>query len=128
MLKFALLPFVLIASLPCFAQDGRAARYAFIPVTEGTLRLDTKTGEVSLCTATATGISCAALRNDSPELALRSLETRLAAVEARLVVIEGGGAQSGALERVRVLASRMVEPLAKAILRTKHHGSIGRLH
>ena len=55
-----------VVALPVFAQapDSENGRYSFHQVTEGLLRLDTRTGHVSLCAKQATGYSCSAVPDD----------------------------------------------------------------
>ncbi len=75
------LPIVLVAMLgaasPAFAQapDSENGRYSFHQVSEGMLRLDTRTGQVSLCAKQASGYSCAAVPDD--RLAMESEIARL---------------------------------------------------
>jgi hypothetical protein len=55
-----------VAALPAGAQapDSENGRYSFHQVTEGVLRLDTRTGHVSLCAKQASGYSCSAVPDD----------------------------------------------------------------
>mgnify|MGYP006183513947 CR=1 FL=1 len=51
-----------LAGAPAHAQtpDSENGRYSFHQVTEGTLRLDSRTGQVSLCARQGSSWSCAA--------------------------------------------------------------------
>jgi hypothetical protein len=44
--------------------DGENGRYALAPVTDGVIRLDTRTGAVSTCTNTGTGWACYAVPDE----------------------------------------------------------------
>ena len=59
-----------LAGGPALAQapDSENGRYSFHPVTEGTLRLDSRTGQVSLCARQGTSWSCAAVADDRAAL------------------------------------------------------------
>jgi hypothetical protein len=107
---------VLAASQAGAAEAQRSRRYVFVPVEAGTLRLDTATGEVSLCTAAAGQPACALVPDEGraggdPVLALQD---RVAALEARLAALEERSrtseflADEESLDRVMVLADRMI--------------------
>jgi hypothetical protein len=55
-----------VAALPALAQapDSENGRYSFHQVTEGMLRLDTRTGQVSLCAKQASSYNCTAVPDD----------------------------------------------------------------
>jgi hypothetical protein len=58
-------------ALPALAQtapDSENGRYTFSPVADGTLRLDTRTGQVSLCARKDAGWSCAAVPDERTAL------------------------------------------------------------
>ena len=59
-----------LAGGSAFAQapDSENGRYSFHQVTEGTLRLDSRTGQVSLCARQGTTWSCAAVPDDRTAL------------------------------------------------------------
>lgn len=112
----ALLLLVVFGAVPAAAQDaGSAGRYAFVPVEEGTLRLDTATGEVSLCTGEAGARACKLLPDEaSADLQAAGLADRIAALESRIAALEAQR-QSGelltdeeAMDKVMVLADRMM--------------------
>jgi hypothetical protein len=68
-----LVAFVALAALavPALAQsvpDSENGRYAFSQVPDGMLRLDTRTGAVSLCGKQAAGWSCAAVPDERSAL------------------------------------------------------------
>lgn len=48
--------------------DSENGRYALSPVTDGVIRLDTKTGDVSTCTNTGTGWACYAVPDERAAL------------------------------------------------------------
>ena len=48
--------------------DGENGRYALSPVTDGVIRLDTRTGAVSTCTNTGTGWACYAVPDERAAL------------------------------------------------------------
>ncbi len=48
--------------------DGENGRYALSPVTDGVIRLDTRTGDVSTCTNTGTGWACYAVPDERAAL------------------------------------------------------------
>lgn len=106
---------LLAAAAPAAAQAERPApRYVFVPVDNGALRLNTATGEVSLCSGEAAG-TCALLADEArarrEELA--GLKARLAALEARLADLEAGGkgetlSDAESMDRVMLLTDRMM--------------------
>jgi hypothetical protein len=66
---FAAAAFACVAfAAPAFAQeampDSEHGRYSFSKVAEGVLRLDTQTGQVSLCSQRAVGWACQAAPDD----------------------------------------------------------------
>jgi hypothetical protein len=48
--------------------DGEKGRYALSPVADGVIRLDTRTGNVSICTDAGTGWACYALPDERAAL------------------------------------------------------------
>src|SRR5262249_40726559 len=75
MLRLAVAPIALVlvaAALPTGAQesrpDGENGRYAFNTVSDGVLRLDTRTGQVSKCSNASTGWACQAVPDDRKAL------------------------------------------------------------
>jgi hypothetical protein len=119
------------------AQEPAGGRYAFVPVAAGALRLDTESGEVSLCVGGVRAPSCTRL-SENIRLTLgdrQRLEARIAALEAKLAAtewrvatnaehasrtearvaaietrdLEGEGfAADATLRRLKVLASKMM--------------------
>jgi hypothetical protein len=66
-----------LAAVPAHAQapDSENSRYSFHQVGEGMLRLDTRTGQVSLCAKQASGYNCTAVPDD--RIAMESEIARL---------------------------------------------------
>lgn len=102
------------------AQDRRLGRYAFVPAKEGTLRLDTATGEVAVCAGGADDVQCRPMRNTLPvgRADIAEIKARLSAVERRLAGLErtqGGSAARAepapVLHRVGMLADRAMRQL-----------------
>ncbi len=58
MLVVASAGFALPARAQTAAPDSENGRFTFSPVTDGMLRLDTRTGQVSLCAKQASGWAC----------------------------------------------------------------------
>lgn len=84
---------VLIAT-PALAQEAASGRYAMTPTAEGMLRLDTRTGEVSLC-SNATGTwTCRSVPDD--RIALDDEIDRLNAENRRLRARPGEPGGEGA--------------------------------
>lgn len=50
------------------APDGENGRYSMTPITEGVLRLDTRTGTVSTCTRSGAGWACYAVPDERSAL------------------------------------------------------------
>jgi hypothetical protein len=50
------------------APDSENGRYSFSPISDGTLRLDTRTGAVSICAKQATGWACNAVPDERQAL------------------------------------------------------------
>jgi hypothetical protein len=104
-----------LATGPAFAEERPpAGRYAFVPAEAGTLRLDTATGEVSLCAGEAADLACNLLPDEARDRSAEAtaLESRVAALEARVAALE---AESRAalpdeqtMDRVMALADRMM--------------------
>lgn len=109
-----LAPFTLafaLCAVPAAAQDVTVvqdgARYAMRATPEGTLRLDTNTGETTLCTTAGGRLRCAVSAEErlAYEKEIDALGSRVEALERRLVALEtarsaaestdGGDALSG---------------------------------
>lgn len=117
---------------PAAAQDA-PARYAFVPVEKGALRLDTATGEVSFC-AGGDGGTCAPMRDErgGAQAEAIDLERRLAALEARIAALEGRDPvatldDEESLDRVVVLADRMMRRFIKVMRGIKDDVESGEL-
>lgn len=114
-MRFVLTSLVLIiAAAPASAQEGvPAARYQFVPVEAGMLRLDTLSGEVSLCAGSGSSFSCVRAPDDGAREATDShLADRLAALEARIAELEANRVfldDAEAMERVGRLAEGMMQ-------------------
>jgi len=105
-----------ILSAPTMAaQPVQTARYTFAPVEDGALRLDTKTGAVSLCTGGAELTCKPVAETGNPEPAEAGLESRIARLEERLAALEAAQAElvvplpdEEAMDRVITLTDRMM--------------------
>jgi len=75
-LAAALLAATLRADAQDARPDGESGRYAFNPVSDGVLRLDTRTGQVSKCGSTSAGWTCQALPDDR-----KALESEMARLQ-----------------------------------------------
>ena len=108
----------LLVAAPAAAQEPVAApRYVFTPVDEGALRLNTETGEVSLCAGMPGSRSCTLVPDEAraSESTIPASDDRIAQLEARIAALEaqisrGGGPASDeeALDRVMTLTDRMM--------------------
>ena len=95
------------ATLPAAAEDvtirqdaavgDGAARYAMRATAEGTLRLDTRTGETTLCTTAGGRLKCSVSAEERAayQQEIDALGTRLEKLEQRLIALEGPGRGSG---------------------------------
>jgi len=105
-----------VAAAPALAgQVDTAGRYVFVPIEAGTLRLDTATGEVSLCAGTGGETACTLVRDErrTEDDRAAALEARLAALDARVAALETRGgadvlADEESLDRVMALMDRMI--------------------
>lgn len=128
-----------VVSAPAAAQEtgGEAApRYVFVPVEKGALRLNTGTGEVSLCTGADGAGTCAPLpdderggRDDVAALQDRvsALESRLAALEDKSPSLQSRREEEEALDRVMVLTERMMRRFFGMVRDMKEDYESGRL-
>ena len=96
--------------------DSETGRYSFSPVTDGTLRLDTRTGAVSLCAKQATGWACNAAPDER-----QALESEIARLQrengalkkdmlARGLPLPGGFASLPSAEKQRELNLKVPLP------------------
>jgi hypothetical protein len=115
MLRLTAFGLVLGVAGPAIAAEADATRYAFVPVLAGTLRLDTQTGEVSLCAAGRDAAACTRVsENIRLTISERAkLEARIDDREARVSDLEKAAreqerASEDAVERVDMLATRMM--------------------
>jgi hypothetical protein len=69
------------------ALDGEGGRYTFHPVSDGVLRLDTRTGQVSLCGKRAAGWACEAVPDERQALEneIARLQSQNAALKRELI-------------------------------------------
>ena len=84
--------------------DAENGRYTLSPVTDGVIRLDTRTGEVSTCSNTGTGWACYAVPDE--RAALDAEIGRLQADNEKL--------KTQLAEREPTVAGKIDEPLPKA--------------
>lgn len=139
MARSAVLALLFAAIVPALglAQEPAGGRYAFAPVAEGALRLDTETGEVSLCVGGRRAPSCTRLSENirltlseraKLEAQIAELEAKIAATEQRVATTEEHAsltearvtaiearereaekfAADAAMKRLKVLAAEMV--------------------
>jgi hypothetical protein len=115
-------------------QTATPGRYSFVPVGDGALRLDTVTGEVALCLVVDRKAGCApaaeTLRHRVDDITLRD---RIAGVEERMAAIESGalsgetGRRNATMDRVALLAERMMERLIAIVREMKREMTASRL-
>lgn len=89
---------LLLPVLACLALSGGAAlaetgRYTMTPSKDGVVRLDTETGEVSLCDGVAGAWSCRPVEDNSAAMKqkIEQLERENAELKARLASRSGDG-------------------------------------
>jgi hypothetical protein len=90
MIRTALLAVLLAVvggAAACLAQDGEDNRYTFSRVDEGYLRLDGRTGQVSLCTRRPVGWACQVVPDERAalEAEITRLQTESAALKKELL-------------------------------------------
>jgi hypothetical protein len=114
-MRITALSLFLVLAAPAIAAEAQpAGRYVFVPVEAGTLRLDTTTGAVSLCTGASGEVSCTMVPDEAREAAAGDspLQDRVAALEARVAALEERSVQllpdEESIDRVMVLADRMM--------------------
>jgi hypothetical protein len=118
-----------LSAATAYAADAATpGRYVFVPTEAGTLRLDTRTGAVSLCTGTAASLGCRPVSEEDGE-PQGKVADRLAALEARVGVLEraNDATHGPALKRVAALADRMIDRLVDLVRDVKHPPSLRRL-
>jgi hypothetical protein len=114
---------ILAVRVAAAAEASAVGRYVFIAVATGALRLDTETGEVSLCTAGETAPTCTRVSENVRltigerarlEAKVAALETSVAALAAQVDAIEAREREEAAateattLRRVKILSDRMM--------------------
>ncbi|MDQ3558467.1 MAG: hypothetical protein M3453_04635 [Pseudomonadota bacterium] len=117
MVRVAVLMLVLTAVAPARGQEPEnRGRYAFVPVPEGALRLNTQTGEVSLCSGEGVALACKLVPDTeaAPPAGAGEASGRIAALEARVAALEARPVvgdilpDEEALDRVAVLADKVM--------------------
>ncbi|GBE42949.1 hypothetical protein BMS3Bbin10_01020 [bacterium BMS3Bbin10] len=83
-LRFPAVILAVLVAFPALAQETAPGRYTMTPTAEGLLRLDTQTGEVSLCSKLAGNWTCRSVPDD--RIALENEIDRLNAENRRLRV------------------------------------------
>ena len=112
----AVILLAMLAAGPVSGARGDApGRYVFVPVEAGTLRLDTATGEVSLCAHAEGETACTMVPDNRRAEPDRSagLDARIAALEDRVAALEQRGtadllSDEESLDRVMALTDRMI--------------------
>jgi hypothetical protein len=112
----AVILLVVLTAAPVSAAQGDApGRYVFVPVEAGTLRLDTATGEVSLCGDAGGETACTRVPDDgADQVRSAGVEARFAALEERVAALEDRVAADDllsdeeSLDRVMALTDRMI--------------------
>jgi hypothetical protein len=129
--RFLILAFLVAVVAPSAAAaegDSVAPRYGFVPVAGGALRLDTETGEVSLCIAGEKAAVCTSVaenvRLTTGERA--KLKAKITELDARVAALEASAwetadrADDAAMDRVKLLAERMMRHFVGAVRGVKH--------
>ena len=116
-MRITALSLLLVLAAPAIAAEAQpAGRYVFVPVEAGTLRLDTSTGAVSLCTGASGEVSCTMVPDEAREAGAdgAALQDRITALEARVAALEERSRtvqllpDEESIDRVMVLADRMM--------------------
>jgi len=129
--RFLAVALLVAAAAPAFGEDSpSAARYAFVPVAAGALRLDTESGEVSLCVGGGGTAPACTRVSENIRLTVGErarLEAKVAELEARLAMLEAHERQSAAplgdgkaIHRVKVLADRLMDHFVDAVRAVKN--------
>lgn len=123
--RWAALGLFLAVAAPAAAEpETPVARYAFVPVAAGALRLDTETGEVSLCVGGARAPSCTRVAENvrltvgeraKLDAKIAALETRVAALEAWQREAARPEAEEEAMGRVKILSARVMSHFVDAV-------------
>jgi hypothetical protein len=112
--------FIGLASAAAVAQtatpDTENGRYSFSPVTDGMLRLDTRTGQVSLCARQASGWACNAVPDERQALEseIARLQRENGAMKKDMLVrglpLPGGVAKAPSADQQRELNLKVPLP------------------
>ena len=122
-MRFLALGLFLVAAPAATAADS--ARYTFEPTENGVFRLDTETGEVSLCMSRNGALVCLRSPGQADGRLASRADADVAALEARIAALEAGSAGErapggeGALGRVKILAERMMGRLTALVREMK---------
>ena len=125
---------MLAVAAPAVAAGPEPAggRYAFVPVAAGALRLDTDTGDVSLCVGGTAAPTCTRVSENvrltvgeraKLEAKIAEIESRVGAFEAQIATLElqaqqasgSPSADETAMRRVKILATRLVNHFVGAV-------------
>lgn len=92
MIRMIVVPVLILAMAGSAAAQSvvREGRYAIVPVEDGFLRLDTRTGAVSRCTGKIGRLACRVLPDErlAYEAEIGRLEDRIDGLEDRVAVLE----------------------------------------
>ncbi len=136
MLRSVVLALLLALAPPAVAGETEtvAGRYAFVPVAAGALRLDTETGEVSLCVVGNGATVCTRVSENirltvgeraKLEAKIADLGAHVSALDARVAALEArereavDSADEAAMDRVKVLAAQMMRHFVGAVRAVK---------
>lgn len=116
------LPGAALAQDVTVLQDG--ARYAMRSTADGTLRLDTRTGETTLCTTAGGKLRCevSAEEREAYEREIDALGSRLEELEQRLIAIEApeeGEASGDGVDKAVSMAERAMRGFSGVVKRLK---------
>ena len=114
MKRLFLLGLLMAFAASASAAEQSTARYSFMPVEGGVLRLDAETGEVAFCAVAAGVADCAApaLAENAQENGADA-EARIRALEQRIAALEAGSdaeaySDEETMDRVMLLSERMM--------------------
>lgn len=104
-----LLPFLVAPAMAQTPPSSENGRFQMTPSPNGFLRLDTRTGAVSVCTLQGAGVECRAAADDRAALAdeVERLSRRNAELEARSGVLPSREDMGKAMEYAEDFMQRM---------------------
>jgi BMFP domain-containing protein YqiC len=134
--RFVFLALLLALAPPAVAGETESAtgRYAFVAVAAGALRLDTETGEVSLCVVGDGATICTRVSENirltigeraKLEAKIAELGAHVSALDARVDALEArereavDSADEAAMNRVKTLAAQMMRHFVGAVRAVK---------